>query len=119
MVHQYLCYYVLCHIHIKYITQARGTATYTMSQVQPALRGLEWVRTLAVLDLHDGVVVTGIDDLLLLDLGVLELHRDVASERIVRDQPEGRGLRVELRRVLPALQRERAPAEVPASVELP
>ena len=41
-----------------------------MSQMQPALRGLDGVRTLSILHLGNGVVFALIDNLLFLDLGV-------------------------------------------------
>ena len=64
------------HIEIQHITQSGGTAAYTVCQVEPALRRADGVRTFAVLHFHDGVVVAGIDDAFLADLGM----RDVVDQ---------------------------------------
>ena len=58
------------HIHIKDIAQTVGRGTYAMRQMQPTFRGLDGMRALTVLHLRDGVVVTGVDDLLFLHLSM-------------------------------------------------
>ncbi len=56
------------HIHIEHIAQAIGCRAYTMSQMQPSFGSLDGMRALAILHLGNGVIVAGIDNLLLLHL---------------------------------------------------
>ncbi len=51
------------HIQVQHITQAAGAAAHAVRQVQPALRRLEGMRSLPVLDFLDGMVVAQVDDL--------------------------------------------------------
>ena len=51
-----------------------------MSQVQPALIGLDWVRSLTILHLLDGVVMTSIDDLLFRDFGVSDVINECPTD---------------------------------------
>ena len=59
-----------CHVHVENLAQTAGAATDTVGQMEPSLRSFYRVWTLAVLNLHDGVVVTGVDNFLFLNLGV-------------------------------------------------
>ena len=58
------------HIHIQHIAQTISRGTHTMSQVQPALGGLDGMRALTILHLGDGVVFAFVDNLLFLDFSM-------------------------------------------------
>ena len=72
------------HVHIEHIAETAGTATNTVSQMQPALISLDRMRTLTVLHLLDGVIVTGIDDLLFLDFGMSDIINKSPTDTTTR-----------------------------------
>ena len=72
------------HVHIEHIAETAGTATNTVSQMQPALISLDRMRPLTVLHLLDGMIVTGIDDLLFLDFGMSDIINKSPTDTTTR-----------------------------------
>ena len=55
-----------------------------MGEMQPATVGLDGVRALAILHLHDGVVVAGVDNPLLGDLGMGDVIDECPADAATR-----------------------------------
>ena len=64
------------HIHIEHIAQPARRCAYTMREVKPPLGRLDGRRSFAVLDLIDGLIVTGLDYAFVARLGT----RDIFGE---------------------------------------
>ena len=73
-----------CHIHIEHIAQTAGATTHSVGKVEPSLGGLDGMRTLAVLHLHNGVIMTCIDNLLFLNLGICDVVNKCPTDATAR-----------------------------------
>ena len=72
-----------------------------MRQMQPALGCLDGMRTLTVLHLRDGMVVTRIDDLLLFHLGMGDIIHQRPADATARTRIDEAILRTGIESVLP------------------
>ena len=59
------------HIHVKHITEPGCTSPDSVSEMEPAFRGLDGMGTFTVLALHDSMVAPAAQDLLIADDGAL------------------------------------------------